>query len=363
MPTSEPAPAAPGALRQTLGHVWIVALVWALSVPLAEIAFRLAGTPVAATMTGFYEPFGDSGYKLRSNASVLQDWVSGRFWVHTDARGFRVGENAPAAPEGDPDVLVLGDSQTFGQGVEFEQSVIGVFAAAARENGVSVANAAVGGHSFLDQIALAKSILGERRMRPRAVLFCLTARALAYPDSVSRFVVVDGDLWDQQPTWTSRARTALSRNSALYVTLRNALKRGNAAGAASDIFALYATGPEREARIAPLERALAELKAACDGAGASIVLAYLPLAIESKIDEMARDAHAAAATSAPLETARRLGADAGMPVIDCTPALDAVRSRGGQVSLVGDSHYGPAASREVGGLLWSALDWRARVHR
>jgi hypothetical protein len=338
----------------------MVALVAVLSVPVAEVAYRLAGTQVAATMTGIYRSYGDGGYRLRSDADVLQNWASGAFWVHTDARGFRVGREGPTGTT--PDVLVLGDSQAFGQGLEFEETVVGRFAHRAFANGLQVVNAAVGGHSVKDQIELVRTVFAEG-LRPRLVLLCLTPRMLAYPDALSRFLVEDGDLWDGPPRLVGRVRRFLSTHSAVYVVLRNALRRGEESRRAADLLPLYDTGPLQGPRLESLHASMATLAAVCREVGARIVLCYLPLAFDANIDEVAKAMNAQASSSAPLQTVRSLGIAAGLPVIDATPALEAVRQRRERVTLVGDSHYGPATSREVADVLWNAVDWRAGTPR
>ena len=70
--------------RRILALAWIPLVTWAISVGAAEIGFRVAGTRVAATMEGFYEPFGDHGFRHRPDATSFQNWASGPFHVRTD---------------------------------------------------------------------------------------------------------------------------------------------------------------------------------------------------------------------------------------------------------------------------------------
>jgi hypothetical protein len=159
----------------------------------------------------------------------------------------------------------------------------------------------------------------------------------------------------------SRVKRWFSGNSAVYITVRNALKRGKEAGQASDIFALYEVGPIQTERVRSLAAGIQELRAAVEPAKSKIVLVYFPLAIEHKIDEMARAAGSRASSLATLELARRTSEESGVPLVDCSPALEAVRNRGERVTLVGDNHYGPVTSREVAELMWRALDWKLQV--
>ncbi|MEK7390974.1 MAG: exodeoxyribonuclease V subunit alpha, partial [Fibrobacterota bacterium] len=80
--------------------------------------------------------------------------------ICTDPLGLRCGmDGRPAIAAGyQIDTLVLGDSQAFGLGVDYEQSIVGVAAVLAAEEGRVVGNAAVGGHYLRNQVELARRL-------------------------------------------------------------------------------------------------------------------------------------------------------------------------------------------------------------
>lgn len=342
---------------------WIPALVFAASVFVAEGAFRVAGTRVAATMEGFYEPFGEGGFRHRPNAASFMNWHSGPFHVYTDSTGCRVaqrvGESNGGADARTADVLVLGDSQAFGQGLEYDRTVIGEFARSAAADGVSVANASVAGHFFKNQIELARWMIEVRGVRPKAVLLCLTPRFLGNPDAYSDAFIHNGSLFGARPGKRELVKKWFSVHSAVYVSVRDAMQRGSKApGAGNAVFELYAGGPANQQRIAMLEERLAELQVVTRPHGVALVLCYAPLAVENEVEALAVTAKAQGVSSnLPFENTAALSHDLGLPLIDLRPALQQARAANEPVTLDGDPHYGPDVSRRAGGLLWSGVDW------
>jgi hypothetical protein len=347
--------------------VLIVGATWLASAGVAECSYRLLGVHVAATMGGFYQSFGQGNYRHRPLANTFMNWYSGSFSVHTDSLGFRVGTDAevPAHPP-NPDVLVIGDSQAFGQGVEFEDSVFGGFAREAQTLGITVANAAVGGHFLRDQIELVRSLATERGLHPQLLIVCVTPRSLANFAAGSHvFVRDDGALFDQPPGLLQLGRKWLSTHSSAYVVLRNAIRGRDSGDSAAELLGLY-QGARSQERINGLSNNLADLKRVTESFGARLVLVYLPLAADFRVDDLARRlARPADQVSArePYLVADAVARAQGIPLLDLTPPLRAALERGESLSLRGDPHYNQAVSRSCARYLVTALDWRALTNR
>lgn len=350
-------------IHRAVRLAWIPALVFAASVFVAEGAFRVAGTRVAATMEGFYEAFGAGGFRHRPNAASFMNWHSGAFHVYTDAVGCRVAQNVGttnASAEGrGADVLVLGDSQAFGQGLEYNQTVIGEFAQRAAAEGVAVANASVAGHFFKNQIELTRWLIDVKGVRPKVILLCLTPRFLGNPDAYSDAFIYNGSLFGAKPGKKELIKKWFSVHSAVYVSVRDAMQRGSKAPEASNaVFDLYAQGPANQQRITMLKDRCAELDTITRPYGAAIVMCYAPLAVEHQVEVLARAASAAGVDSnLPFENTAALSRELGVTLIDLRPALEQARAAKEPVTLDGDPHYGPEVSRRAGDLLWSGLDW------
>lgn len=87
----------------------------------------------------------------------------------------------------------------FGQGLEYNQTVIGEFAQRAAAEGVAVANTSVAGHFFKNQIELTRWLIDVKGVRPKVILLCLTPRFLGNPDAYSDAFIYNGSLFGTSP--------------------------------------------------------------------------------------------------------------------------------------------------------------------
>ncbi len=347
----------------------VVLLVFLASIPGAEAAYRWAGVQVAGAMGGFYESFGERSFKSAPGASVLMNWYSGTFHVHTDGLGFRVAQ--PGRPSPDPasiDILLMGDSQTFGQGLEYERTVAGEFAAIAGGHELRVANAAVGGHFLRNQLELLRWLVDGPRLRPRVIAVVLTPRSVSDPDGYSEAHVEEGQLWDAPPDFAKRARAWLSGNSAVYLTVRNAVRNatGGQSREATPYLRMYDAARfegEAGAALASVVKDFADL---AESIGARLVVAYLPLELDGVIDSVAAAQVPPAAGisgGAPGRAARAAAESAGVPFLDASCVLDNRRRDEKPITLKSDAHYNAGTSREVAELMYGSLDWPALTGR
>lgn len=134
-----------------------------LGLVLAEVAFHVRDGG-AFPHVNFYVADDALGAKLRPNATMKMSFSGNPVsTIHTNARGFRGGEwTAPV------DVLVVGDSQVFGLGVNDEETFSAVLA---KELGQSVANAGVPTYGPGEYTALVASLAPE--LKPKTVVYVL----------------------------------------------------------------------------------------------------------------------------------------------------------------------------------------------
>lgn len=333
-----------------------------LSCLTADGVFRLVGVRTAQTTDGIYAPMPDSGYGHRAQTCVYMNWFPHGFSVCTDALGLRVPVGGLGASEHGAklDILVLGDSQGFGNGVEQEQSIPGRLQQLASARGWTVGNVAVGGHGLQNQMQALQLLRDRHEIRCRVVVLLLTPAMMSNPSGFTRATVYQGNLYDRPPTRPMLARHWLSTHSAAYIVVRNAAARltRDSGRATKAILQMYETGSTVSAREQALlseAQALVQLAASM---GARVVTAYLPLEIEGRITQFASTSALAQVSPMVLRgMARRVASAIGAPFVDTSPALDRVRASGAAVALEGDPHYSELTNDQCARMIWESVGW------
>ncbi len=127
-----------------------------LGLVLAELAFRVRDD-FAFPHVNFYLPDPELGARLEPNATERLAFTGNPpTTIHTNSRGFR-GEEWPAPRDGE--LIVVGDSQVFGLGVEDAETFP---AELARVSGRQVLNAGVPTYGPKEYLSVARALLAER---------------------------------------------------------------------------------------------------------------------------------------------------------------------------------------------------------
>jgi hypothetical protein len=324
----------------------LLGVVFALG--LAETTLRWVAPQEASWLEIYRQEPGLPYYTMRANLRDTIETGEGRWHVHTDARGRRVArEPRPEQPDA-PLVLVLGDSFTFGQGVEYEDSFVGHLAArfgsAAR-----VVNTGVNGYGPVQYRHVLESELALGA-RPRVVLVnvfvgndfldCIWNKQLA---------VVDGAI----ATADDSLRAWVKRHLHLYRLLSKAYQRfvpGRAGGrpAPEEIYreAAWRAGELARAREVFAEelRRITEIAASAD---ATVVVTLIPTA-----DAIAPGA--GPGVELPIAQARAVLATLPVTVLDLTDMLRSLGVR--RAYFARDGHLTPEANAAVADALWPLLN-------
>ena len=193
--------------------LWVKALALTVSLLaslfLAEALVRLIA-PQPQSWLDIYRkhpvlPF----YAHQPNVQRSLDTGETHWTLRTDEDGFRVGEKVSAASV--PAILILGDSFTFALGVDYQQSFAGrleeAFAGRYR-----VINTGVSGYGPMQYHAVLDYLLGDRGLRPKAVVVA-TYLGNDFHDCVweKNIPVINGILGNE-----ASMRSFLKRSSHLY---------------------------------------------------------------------------------------------------------------------------------------------------
>lgn len=342
-----------------------VALGWLLTSALAEVAFRATGDRPSLDLERLYTAFANGNYKLAPNVDTAASLPTGLLTVHTDPLGLRCDEarTFALAPGESVDVLLLGDSQGFGNGATFADSLAGATALAASTQGARVANASVGGHSAASQLQLAEWLHREGHIKPAHYVLLVTPAIAQSGDYLNRANVgADGRLYGHMPNASALLRVWARTHLVSYGRVRDALRHsGLDFEPAKDVpfvFNFYRTGEAEEKLQASFARYVRQLTQFAATHRARVHLVYVPLTLELEFEPI-RASAAAHGLSIDRDVPRRVCAAVAracdVSFLDLRPVLEALHARGDLLHLPGDFHYNPELSRNCGTRLWESL--------
>jgi hypothetical protein len=353
-------------MRQSLTRLALLFSGWLLVSGAAECAFRLLGDRPSLDLQHLYGAFGQESYRLAPNVDTAANWSSGRLTVHTDELGLRCdSERRFATRNGETiDALFLGDSQGFGNGVAFEDSLAGAAVVAAARDGFRLANASVGGHSASTQLELAAWLNDQHTFKARNYVLLVTPAIAQGGDHIVHALVgKDGRLYDGQPGFLAECRLWTKTHLVTYARIRDAA-RNSGIGVENNndvpfIFGFYEAGSDAEQRRQQaFNRFVARLKKFASAEGARVHLVYVPLTLEMDFAPIKAAAAARGMSvdrDAPLRACTEAARTFGLTVENLRPALEALHAKGDRLHLPGDFHYDAELSRVCGARMWEAL--------
>jgi hypothetical protein len=351
------------ALRATL---LFVAPTLVVCLCVLELGLRALGRPPSNTTEGIYEQKG-TGYGLKPNMTKLSRAPAFSYVIHTDANGFRAPTPGPRPLGPNPWVAFVGDSITFGNGVAYQDSFVGVFAEEAGKRGLGVVNLAVGGHRFSDQEDRLQEVLELAPRKPAAVVVVFTSLFVWAFDQRDRgLIVVNGHLFTSDSWRVKYLRVLLGDSSSAYCLFRDGIRKLQERASLSrsqafleplQIFARDAPnfGPAVEEQI---EQRLARLDERIVRAGATPIYVYMPNSADLRVDEFL-----ALAGHGPdrydflryHDILRRHCERAGIRLVDLLPLLERRKASGARLAFAQDPHYDAPTNHVIGEALRDAI--------
>lgn len=370
----QPARAYPGsALRFRFavgfGYAAIFLSIMVASFPAAELVFRLLGDEPSFDLRGLYAPFANGNYKLAPEVQTSARFASGPLSVNTDAFGLRCDKAKRfAANRRQPiDILLIGDSQGFGNGVNFEDTIGGSMATLAAEQGYRVSNASVGGHSLASQLQLARWLIEGQGLKVQNFVLLLTPAMIHSPDKLNQAIVgEDGRLYGA-PTVGARLRRWAKSDLVVYSRVRDAVRNlgigADPTEGSSTVFSLYDAGHDQATADEALLATVGEFKDFATTHGAAIHMVYVPLTVEATFESV-RQVAARQNISLDVDVSFNIAAAVakrlGIPLHDLRPVLQRAHSDRQVLIVKGDFHYSPILSRACGARLWAELSMAPR---
>lgn len=341
----------------------VVILTLLACVAMLELGLRATGRIPTNTTEGIAEGFGDS-FRLKKNITKRFNYPAFSYTVHTNGYGFR--DRAPGERDlkTHPFLAFLGASEVYGNGVDFDDTFVGIFAQEASRKGFEVANLAVGGHYFLDQEDLLKDFIDKTGLRPSTVFLCANALHIPKFDRRNRNVIVKNGYAINKNGWRlTFLRLMAGENSAAYCFFRDAIRRiqerflnYELKEDSYEFLQIFSKGnkirdPER---IKEFYAFLTDFSNYCRDNGVHLVIVYLPLSDSFNLKDIVRKLGADPEkydSSFYEELIRSYCRDNRIDLIDVGPVLERLFSEGQEIRFKLDPHYNKYANRVIGEFL------------
>ena len=203
----------------------IITFIIVICVAVLEIGLRSIGRQPTNTTMGIAEQWG-SCFRLKENIEKTINWPAFSFTIYTNEFGFRDKEIGKRDIDKNPYYVFLGASEVFANGVNFEDSFVGIFAEHALKKGVNVLNLAVGGHRFPDQDSLFKEFLSNAPKKPSICFNCVNELHIPkFDKKQENLIVKNGHVFEKHSWKSAYIRLLLGDHSAAYVFLRNNIRK------------------------------------------------------------------------------------------------------------------------------------------
>lgn len=331
-----------------------------------EIGLRMIGRYKMGAVDGFLAPGGVS-YVLQTNVTKTIIWPTLTFDVYTSDLGYRAAQPGPHEFGDKPYYAVLGSSEVFGNGLDYEDTFVGAFAQKMASNGIDVVNLAVPGHHLLEQVAVFKQFAAAAKPAPKVVIVVLNPLLMGgYDDIHSNTTVRRGELFDKNQWRMALAKMIVANSSAAYCFFRDGVRSAQARYVGQRDYALtfyierYSTKHRiREPgktedflkELKDLERRIRDLNATPICVYAPAVGGFLlnDLKAKGKLDGSLFD------TAFFADLARKHCEAEGIQFIDLEPLLQQRYDRGEKLNFDGDAHFNGPTSAAIGELLYEAI--------
>ncbi|MCG7851184.1 MAG: hypothetical protein MIO92_01540 [Methanosarcinaceae archaeon] len=330
---------------------------------LLELGLRALGRRPTNMADGIAEQYGDS-FKLKKNVTKHFNYPAYSYTVHTNAYGFRDKAAGPKDLTSRPFFAFLGASDVFGNGVDFEETFVGIFAQEALKRGSEVINLAVGGHYFLDQEYLFRDFMESTHLKPSTVFLCVNALHIPKFDRRNLNIIVKSGYPIDKEGWRiAYLRLLAGNNSSAFCFFRDGIRKiqerylnYERTEKSPEFLQIYSKSNNirQQERTKQFYEYLTTFDSYCRENGIKLVIVYSPLSDSFNLKEMAR----------------KLGTDPenydvsfyeeliilycrskGIKLINIRPALERAYNDGKEIRFKLDPHFNKYANRVIGEFL------------
>ena len=332
-----------------------------------ELGLRAIGRSPTNMADGIAEQWGDS-FRLKKNITKVMKFPAFSYTVHTDEFGFRDRAVGSRDLKDKPFCIFLGASDVFGNGVDFEESFVGIFAPEASKRGLKVLNLAVGGHYFLDQESLLKEFMSETGLTPAKVFHCVNALHIPKFDRQNHNIVVKSGYVIDRDGWRIAYLKLIAGNiSSAFCFFRDGIRRiqerylnYEVSEKSPEFLQIYdKDNPiRRPDRISQFRDYLTSFESFCRENSIEIIYVYMPLSDSFNLEKMVKQLGVDPGDydSSFYEELMRSHCEArGIRLVNPRPLLERYYREGMTLRFKLDPHFNEFANKVIGECLVEAI--------
>lgn len=348
-------------MRSIFEKLFVIAVTILLCLMILEIGLRILGRNPSNMTDGIFEQFDDS-YRLKKNITKVTKWPTLTYIVHTNSLGLRDNGTCKKDINGKPYLVFLGDSIVFANGVNYEDSFVGVFEELASNeyNGLNVLNLGTGGHRLNDQENLFKELTINNSSKPTVAFMCVNSIFLHNFDKRYKDIFVkNGYLFDKKAWKIAFIKIIVSNMSSSYCFFRDNLRKiqtmwkKTETDDADSVLQIYAKNNrfKDSLTIDKLEEDLAEWEMYCHSINTKPVYVYIPNSNELYLDRIIVES-GKKLSDYDISFYERLIESyckkRNIQFINLRPTLEKYYHEGKQLNFSIDLHYNEFANRIIG---------------
>jgi len=350
-------------LKILLEKAAVLAATLLVCLVILEIGLRISGRSASNTYQGEYVQYRDF-YRFKKNLVKVNDWSTYSYTTITNSIGARDSRTGDVDIDKNPYIVFLGASQVFGQGVDFDESFVGIFSEYAAGKGIEVLNFAVGGHFLKEQETIFREFVEKTRRKPELVILGLSSSSLNWYDTthstLEPIMVKSGYLFYESSWKKAYIRLIIKNTLSIYDFFRDVFWKLNAKLNLIEVserlpkhFELYSedsrlTKPDEAEKAGEY---LDEFGAYCAGKGIKVVYLFVPLVdsfrLKGVLSEMGVDPsryRPSLYEQFMIDYARKNG----KTLLNPRPVLKKHYNLGEKLCFDRDPHYNEFANRLVG---------------
>ena len=352
-------------LRLLVGMATIIICLLVL-----DLGLRAIGRSPSNVTNGFFIQNGDS-YRLKKNLQKTINWPAFSYVAYTNEFGARDRIRGEKKLEDRKYVVFLGDSATFGNGVDYEDSFVGVFDRLSDSIGIEVVNLAVGGHHFPDQVDVLHEFMDSVTQKPLAVFICVNPNfILTFDRRTNHIVVKNGYLFPKSNWLLPYFKVMVGNTSAAYCFFRDSIRTTLTKNVSasqeklSSYMQLYCYNNPKVMNVtggSKFYNFLDTLVQYCRSIEAEPIFVYLPLTVDFQLDKLVSDSvNDLKDCDLGLYTQiiRNYSGERSCPYIDLTEVLQRRYESGNSLRFELDGHYNIVTNHVVGQHIYN----ETRIH-